>query len=437
MYVKSLKIVKPKIINAGKINSSGLITYQILFVMNCSWIIDALQLPPVIVRAEIIIPIILSLINIKRIVCFIKKELLFTIFLFIYIANMLMGWVVNGFNPIYVIWNSFSNYIYFFFFVSCCVSMKKIDTIRILELMSKLHILNIMLCLYQYFVLGLYSDYLGGLFGIRQGCNGAQNIYAIIVCCYQMYKFMQGGKISKLLYYLSTFVIIAALADIMGFFVEISICLLLMLFNLPKASKKIKVIAVAGCAVLVGVELFKWFYPIRFEYFMKIQNWVKYIGVGNDTMGGIYGISRTNPFSQVNKVMFNNDIIKKIFGLGYGNAVFSDSMQMFQSPFYLKLQNYKYNWFTTSYTYVESGLFGIISYALLLIYFARNSFKLKTIKEDKNYGIMGIMLTVSYLFLFFYNQSLMVTPAYMIYLALASIFVFYRCDKTSMRLYVI
>ena len=424
MFVRSIALPNKKV--AIKINTSTLAMIQLIFLMNIQWIIDIFNLPGVLIRFEVVIPLLVSIINIRKILVFLKKEKMILAFIGIYFVNMIIGWIFNGLNPIYVAWNFFSNYIFFFFFLSCCVSLKGEDINKGLEIMSMFHVLNVLLCAYQYLVLGLYSDYLGGLFGTRQGCNGAQNIFAIVVCCYQMYKFMQGGRLFKLLFYLGTFVVIAALADLMGFFVEISICIVIMMLSIHGISKKMKMIVIIVCGAFVGVDVFRWLYPGRFEYFLSLQNWAKYIGLGNNNSGGIYGISRTNPFSQINSLFFDNELTKQLFGIGYGNAVYSDSIKMFQSPFYIYNKKFAYNWFATAYTYIEAGLVGVFSYVLLLCGFIKNSLILKKKGMYRNKGIFGFMLAFSFLFLFFYNQSLIVTPAYMMYFALSSIFVYKR-----------
>ena len=138
---------------------------------------------------------------------------------------------------------------------------------------------------------------------------------------------------------------------------------------------------------------------------------------------GVYGISRVNPFSQIDSRFFRGDLMKKIFGLGYGNCSQSENLQIFQSEFYLKNIHFQYYWFATAYTYLENGICGLMSYLILVIGCIYESLKSIIRKTNRNLGIFSFMLSFAYVFIFFYNQSLITSAGYIFYFALAGIFI--------------
>ena len=400
----------------------NLILIVLLYVINILWIVDLFGLPPVIIRLDALLVLILIGWQAKKIYNYVRKSAFVKIFFLFYTCTNIVGILCNGFNPIYVLWTFLKNYIFFFFMIACIVSLKKEDFYTIMEVLCKFHVLNFALCMYQYFILGLQSDYLGGLFGIEQGCNGYQNIYAVVICCYLMYRYLNGEGIFRLGIYLCSFLSIAALADIVGFFVVVCGCFIILLLFMDKISKRVKIIGILVFAVLVGVNIFSLIYPTRLEYFANSANWLKYMGYGKKNSGGIYGISRVNPFSQIESRFFRGNLLRELFGFGYGNCSQAESMPIFQSEFYLKNINYQYYWFATAYTFIENGICGLVSYLILVIGFIHKSFKYVVNKNTKNWGVFSFMLSFAYVFIFFYNQSLISSPGYIFYFALASIF---------------
>lgn len=421
-----IRIPKLKISNfktCRYISPKSLILIELLYVINIQWIIDFCKLPAVITRFDAVIALLLVGWQFEKIVNYIRKRNIFALFFLFYTFTNLIGSLINGFNPIYVLWTFLKNYIFFFFLIACIINLKKEDFCKYMEILCKFHILNFILCMYQYFVLGLQSDYLGGLFGIKQGCNGYQNIYAIVVCCYLIYRYLSGEKIFRFALYLVSFLVIAALADIVGFFVLICICCIIMLVFMSGINKRLKIIGIFICGIIVGINVFQIIYPVRYEYFTNSSNWFKYMGYGSKSSGGIYGISRTNPFSQISERFFHGSILKNLFGLGYGNCSQAESLKLFQSEFYIRNIDYQYYWFSTAYTFIENGICGLLSYLILEIGFLISSVRMLQRKQEKNWGVFCLMISVSYVFIFFYNQSLITSAGYIFYFVLSAIFI--------------
>lgn len=405
------------------VNPKNLILIILLYVINIQWMIDLFNLPAAITRIDAILALLLIFWQFKKIFYYLLNNKLIMLFFLFYTATNFIGILLNGFSFAYIIWTFFKSYIFFFYLIACIVNLSKNEYIGIMEILCKLHILNCILCLYQYFVLGLQSDYLGGIFGIRQGCNGYQNIYGIVICCYLMYRYLNGEKINRLFIYLFSFLIIAAATDIIGFFCVIFLCFFLMLVFMEDKKRKRYLFEILFLCVVAGVAVFRIIYKERFEYFTNISNWLKYMGFGKNNDGGVYGVSRTNPFRQINEKYFKGDLLKELFGFGFGNCSQAESLKIFQSPFYLKNRDFQYYWFSTAYTYMETGFFGIVSYLILELIFLFKSIWNYFKAKNKNLGIYCLMLSVAYVFIFFYNQSLMISPAYIFYFSLVAIFI--------------
>ena len=66
---------------------------------------------------------------------------------------------------------------FFIFFLACTIFLTSRDLERIIKFLLAILPVNSIAAFYQFFIMGLRDDYIGGLFGIIQGCNGELNIY--------------------------------------------------------------------------------------------------------------------------------------------------------------------------------------------------------------------------------------------------------------------
>ena len=83
--------------------------------------------------------------------------------------------------PQYMIWQAISFSRLFVWIYLFRIFWDK-DYIRaFMGFVYKMQVPNIIFVLMQYYVLGLFQDNIGGLFGVERGCNGILNVYLCIV----------------------------------------------------------------------------------------------------------------------------------------------------------------------------------------------------------------------------------------------------------------
>ena len=113
------------------------------------------------------------------------KEVGFLVLLLVlFIINCIIGIIGNNVPLKLAIWGSRNVYRFVLFFSSCVVLLEKKDVARFQAAFPKIYVINAIIAIFQYFVLGLKGDYIGGLFGTIQGCNGALTIFLNIALSY-------------------------------------------------------------------------------------------------------------------------------------------------------------------------------------------------------------------------------------------------------------
>ena len=372
----------------------------VIYIVNIKWIAEIFHLPLGINKISTFLSAFLILWVFPGIIMEIKRKNWMKLWLGIYLIDIFCGWLYNGFEFIFVLWNITNTFLFFFFFIACCVCLKKKDVIDILEILCAFQILNCILNIYQYVCLGARNDYLGGLFGTTRDCNGYTFIYGVIISGYILSLYYAKEENRRLIFTIASIMIMAAYADIIGLLLTITLCIVITIISMKMSIRKVMMVICGGGIVIVGIMAFKSDYSERFQYFMNFNNLLKYIGFGTNSSGGIYGVSRVNPFSQINKHFFKNDIFLHLFGYGFGNCAFSSGQKILQSEIYLKNPSFSYYWFSHAYTYMETGVLGIVSYVLFFVNNFIYSFKLKRNKGMSKWGLFGMIITVSAVILF-------------------------------------
>lgn len=412
-----------------KFSLRKIIYIELFFILNIRWFTELTGLPDWLSRLDLFFTLVLVLWQFSKVVGFLKKHNAIKIILLFYCFSILIGWFINGLNPIYVLWNFTLTFFYFLFFIVCAVTLEKDDVIRILEFLCTIEIINFMISLYQYFSLGITHDHLGGIFGTGHS-NGFTYIFGTILCAYLLITLLQKKSLLRAVFYIASILVVAMLADILGLFFIIAISIIItMVFMRVGVKKFLFVIGAIGLG-MIAITVMKYDAPGRFQYFTDVSNILKYAGVGADSAGGIYGVSRTNPFSQINNLFFEHNILKELFGFGFGNCLYVVSFSFLESEVYKSAGSYTYWWFSHAYTYIETGLCGVITY--IALYLANFIFSFRVYKsKTKCWGLFGMLVAISTIFAYFYNQSLMLSSGYLMYFAMAVPYIMVKREDTQ------
>lgn len=311
-----------------------------------------------------------------------------------------------------VLWAIRNTYRFFVFYWACVFFLDKTDLEKIINFLYYLQWINVVLVIYQFFVLGLSQDNLGGLFG--HGGNAGLLIYNTLLLSYALSKYTaRQYSLFKFLFVFISTSLTSVLAEIRVFFIIVLIIILINLIITRQNFKKVVVYIGAVVLFFIGVDIYSNLFPyvdLSFEALFK---------EGTSTGGG-YNLSRLNAFSEINNLFFHDNIVKNALGLGFGNCEYS-SLDFFVSSFFKNYGFLNYRWFAHQWIFLETGYAGILSYASII--FSVLIHGLKCLKRSAQYDkswyeiciIMGAVCLVS----LFYNSLLKADFAYIAFFSLS------------------
>lgn len=335
----------------------------------------------------------------------------------VYCFVLLVSDVLNGVRPALIVWAIRNTFRLFGFFFSCAILLDRSDIDRIFRLLFGLQVVNLAVSLVQFGAMGIRQDDLGGIFGIGEGCNAYSNVFFAMLLVYYSFKWLDGEKGGSTRFYfvvISTLVL-AALAELKVYFIEF--VLLVSFVVVMRASKARAYIAVAVCicALVAGLQVFKAAFPDAYRDLMDFDKMAAYSSEG---MAG-YELSRFGAFDQIDRIIFGQDPLKELFGIGFGAAEES-SLAIFTSDFSKEWGWLNYRWFTHQMAFIETGYIGFglfvslfISYAIWMIRAAKSSLQEKT---SIQFSLVMTLLTVINIW---YNCATRIESCYFIAFALA------------------
>lgn len=393
------------------------IIYSILFF---SIIFDALiaefHLPTAITYINDILWILLFVLLFKnRAMKRLKKQGLRSnmVILSMFAIVLLLSSLLNLVDPLLVFWAIRNTLRFYVFYVACIYYLDRSDVQYIYDCFFIIQILNFGFALYQYFLLRLSKDNLGGIFGHGNGM--ALNTYQAIVYAFFLASyFAKKQPLKKVLIIAITSLIIAALAEEKAFYVYfIVITILVVLFS--KVSLKTGLIVI-GCAICLPVSLSLLEQVAGKASLDILTNKTAMMDYANYS----YGLSRINSFVQIKSMFFKDNIIHDLFGLGFGKCE-SSGFNIFTSPFYKQFGKLQYMDFTHEKRFLETGYLGFGTFLLLFIDNIRLMLK-KIIASRKNdlFAISTLAINVIAIISCWFSCALIVGEAYIIYFGVAT-----------------
>lgn len=333
---------------------------------------------------------------------------------------LIIGDIINLVNPLLIVWAIRNNFRAFIFFFICIVILEKEDVEKIFNILCALQVPNVILSFYQYFTLGLNQDYLGGIFGIEQGCNAYTNIYLCIICIYVIVMYIyKKTRLRKVIIISVSSLIIAAAAELKIFFIEFVVIIVLAVILTRPNRKTFSIVVIAGVMLEIGLNTFKVIFPSAYKDLVDISRLVEY----NTSVIWGYNISRWGAFKEINQIFFKNNIIYNLFGYGFGNCEYS-SVAFFTSDFYKEYGNYHYRWFAHQHWFLEGGYlgFGLILVFFVFIFIWNTKYK-KKFEQYKQFALFGQIFSIITIVSLWYNAAIKVEVSYAIMFALAASFI--------------
>ena len=179
--------------------------------------------------------------------------------------------------------------------------------------------------------------------------------------------------------------------------------------------KKVCIVAVGAAALFIGYKVFISVFP---ESDFSIYGMFEYASTSKGyTSSG--DLNRLNFISTI-----NNDILptlnKQLFGLGLGNCDYASGIDVLTTSFYNKFEWMHYEWLSTTFMYLESGLIGLILFFGFYVATFINSLRMK--KKNKSNNVfcqIAALCAIAAILNGIYNCSLRQEAGYMIYFMLA------------------
>ncbi|MGM9549217.1 MAG: hypothetical protein ACI3V5_05175 [Faecousia sp.] len=285
----------------------------------------------------------------------------------LFFLSTLVGLALGYQSVLYYLWGLRNNFSYFVFFFACVLYLKSEDVDWYWKCFDALFAVNFLVTLFQFFVLKYEQDYLGGIFGVQQGCNRQTNVFLMIVVTYSIVRYLnQKEKPWVCLLKCAMALLIAALAELKMFILEFAAIVVLAVLLTKFSRRKIFLLIGGAVGAVVAIQLLTFFFPYWEGWFSLEKIW----STATDS-GGYTGIM---PDGEVNRLTvvpiawttYLTTWPQKLFGLGLGQCDFGP-FGFLMTPFYVEHHEILYTLFHSGMLMLETGLVGLILYCGILI----------------------------------------------------------------------
>ncbi len=344
-----------------------------------------------------------------------------------FVAYLLLGACLNRVAPLLALWGLRNTCRALAFFVVCVYTLDRNDLDRLLKLLRDLQWLNLAMCLFQYFILGKYQDYLGGMFGTDIGCNIYLNLYLCFLFVFVIVQYLhQQCSLGYLSFTLVSGMVISCLAELKIAYVELICIVIAAIILFPRRKGLLKMILAAAAALAIGLYLLWLVYPIQFRHLSSAEEFLAY-GISQE---GGYGLSRFRAYQLIDQLFFQGDLFHNLFGYGVGSCEYS-RFAFLTSDFYRANGHYHYIWFTHQTLFLETGWLGTLLYLLTLAIIALTAWRrLLKCPDTSFYAGLTVTMCGIALISFVYNATIREEAGYLLFFAMASDAIAGKCASS-------
>ncbi|MDM0960174.1 hypothetical protein ACQR2U_11980 [Clostridium perfringens] len=407
-----------------KIKVKWLIEFQIYFVLIVEALISLFHFPSTIrflLDLNTLLIIAAIIINFRKIEIsgrlkgYLKYIIIFLICIFV--LAMLHLVPIGQF-----IWAIRNNYFFLFFSLICVYCLKESDIKRILKIVVLLQYFNIFCAFYEYFILNVQNDFLGGMFGCEQGCNAYLNAYLSIITAICICQFIyKKTSLFNMLFIVGSSSVIATLGELKIYYIELILIVIFAVLLSKKSIKSFFIVITCFCSLIIGIKILSQTSNESLQFIQSIDSLIEYDS-RTDYGDGDIRISRFTVFNQVNDYFFNDNTYLKMFGFGLGSCEDSETFSGFNSDFANKFGFLQYRNLSSSMLYLEVGWFGLIGFIFIFMYIFILSYKYKRNFIGTEYVYLPILtqiVCVLTIIGIFYNSAIRREIAYFTYFILS------------------
>ena len=351
---------------------------------------------------------------------YINKSLMpFLILVVIFLLYTLITYFLHFQSPFYYLWglrNNFRFYVAFFAFV---LLLQWEDVKQWFKALDWLYLINFFAIVVQ-FLQGKERDYVGGIFGVQKGSNGALMVFLTVVVAKTIIEFMRGEqKFSKCLGVSATSLFISAVSELKFFFIAFVFILLISSIMTRQTIKKTLFWLLCVVMIAIFASLLSTIYK-EFSGFLSIENLWKSIFQSSYATDEDIGRITAIPYISEN---FLTGFWDKLFGMGLGNCDYS-SLAIFNTPFSVTYAHTHYLIFLYAFLYIETGLIGLALYlAFIVLCLIKYIGFYRRKQADETICLIAIIFSILCIFFCIYDVSLRVEIGYLAYFVLALPFI--------------
>lgn len=338
-------------------------------------------------------------------------------------------YIVQFQSPLYYLWGVRNNFRFYIAFFAFMAFLSQSDVDDYFKFFDVLFWINVVVSLAQFFGLGLARDYLGGIFGAEQGCNGYTNVFFVIMITKSILFYLEKREsalscVAKCVAAL----LVAALAELKFFFAEFAIILVLASLFTSFTWRKLWVISGGFAAVVAFAALLSALFPI-FSNFLSLEFFLN-TGLSDKGYTSSGDLNRLNAIPQINELWLKN-WGEQLFGLGLGNCD-NSAYDFLTTPFFKLNVDMHYTWLSYAFMYLETGYLGLLFYYgfFALVYLKIRKIERRSEGIVRTYCRIGRILAICCVLISVYNSSLRTEAGYMMFFALA---VPFAVSKTEMK----
>lgn len=410
------------------IKQKHLIEFQIYYLLIVEALIDLFHFPAIIRYILDINVIVLILMAIPKVKDILNDKIFkrFNTYLIFYMAALAAFSLIRQTPFGQILWAIRNNYFYLLFFLISAYTLRPNDLKRIIKNVVNLQAFNVFCALYEYLILNKFGDFVGGMFGVSQGCNGSLNVYLAVITAYAYSEFAsKKGSLLNVLLITSSSIVIAALSELKFYFFELIVIVILSI-TLSKPSAKNGMLVIATVlALFVGVQILAEVSPWSAELLRDFDGISEY----SKSSLGDQIIARGTPFSQINEYFFRNDIFNNLFGYGFGACEDSETFSWANSSFATKYRDFQYRNISTAMNFIETGYVGLVAFIAIFVAI----FIFAQIQKQKYEDILYIFVftqiaSVVAIMNIWYNSTIRRPIAYLTFFCLSA-FIVYARDK--------
>ena len=331
--------------------------------------------------------------------------------------------VINMVEPQLVLWairNTFRGIIYCF---SVLVVLRVEDVEKLFNYLFWLQIPNLLLGTYQWLFIdqGL-GDQVHGLFA-----NGAgANMFSVVLVSYYLNAYLAKRKS---LFRVGITMISAIFMAVIG---EEKTCFVyliaILVISLLVSKWSLRTIFFSCLIAVVCSTMINWIQAVRpsmLNIFFDSQETSNYL---TSSWDNAYGIPRVGAFHYISSRFFDNDLLREMIGLGFGNC--EDSQFSFlQSDFADSYRNLSYRVFTHQWTFLETGYIGFILlvffFISIIICLISNRIHKRTI-SDSVLNITSICIAGCCIISMWSNSTIKLDSSFIPYFGISLGFLLYR-----------